>query len=135
MRTLIVALIAGASLFSVYTTTRTSSADVSPDAHPALDVILDEALAGHPRVSANRNTEYKLTGSVVRNERGAENGLASFRCEVSLVLTERKSGSVRAFLSGRASGSGPSPEELEPKVLRTAVASALRRLDALELAR
>jgi hypothetical protein len=135
MRTLIVALIVGASLFSVYSTTRTSSADVDPEVQLELDAILDEALAGNPRVSASRKTEYKLSGTVVRGERGAENGLSSYRCEVSLILSERKSGAVRAFLSGRASGSGPRLDELEPKVLRTAVASALRRLETLELAR
>jgi hypothetical protein len=135
MRTLLVALIVGASLFTLYTTTRTSSADVGPAGAIDLDAILDEALADNPRVSASRDTEFKLSGTIVRGERGAENGLSSYRCEVSLILSERRSGSVRALLSGRASGSGPRLEELEPKVLRTAVTGALRRLEALELAR
>jgi hypothetical protein len=135
MRTLLGALIVSASLFTLYTMTRTSMADVDPAGSVDLDAILDEALAEHPRVSARRNTEYKLTGMLVRGERGTENGLRSYRCEVSLVLSERKTGAVRAFLSGRASGSGPRLDELEPKVLRTAVKGALRRLETLELAR
>jgi hypothetical protein len=135
MRTLLGALIVSASLFTLYTMTRSSYAHVDPTRSVDLDVLLDEALAENPHVSARRNTEYRLTGSIVSGERGTENGLRSYRCEVSLILTERKTGSVRAFLSGRASGSGPHLEELEPKVLRTAIRGALRRLDALELAR
>ncbi|NLY93995.1 MAG: hypothetical protein GXY23_08180 [Myxococcales bacterium] len=135
MRSILVALIVGASLFSVYATSRPSQAALEPTADFDLDAILEEALAEHPRVSARRNTPYKVIGNVVRKERGVENGLRSYRCEVSLVLMERKTGTVRALLSGRASGSGPRLEDLEPQVLRSAVRSALRRLDSLDFAR
>ena len=62
MRTLIIALIAGASLFSVYTTARTSSAAVDDTGSLDLDALLDEALADNPSVSARRATRFKVSG-------------------------------------------------------------------------
>lgn len=133
MRTMLGVLVFSASLFTVYAATRTSKADVAVSASPSIDELVEEVLEGDPRVSAKRATRYQLTGSVVNGERSAEGSLRGYRCEVSLILTERETGAVRAILSGRASGSGPRLDELEPKVTRYAVKSALRRLESLDL--
>lgn len=123
------------SLFAIYTLSQPSAAEVALESNEALMTIIEESLSGSELYSAARHTPFRLTGSVVRGEKSTEEGRAVYRCEVSLILMERRTGAVRALLTGRAAGSGPSVGELEEKVLRSAVKSALRRLETIELPR
>lgn len=103
------------------------------ESNEALMAIIEESLSGNELYSAARHTPFRLTGSVVRGEKSTDEGRAVYRCEVSLILMERRTGAVKALLTGRATGSGGRVDELEEKVLRSAVRSALRRLETLEL--
>lgn len=135
MRSLLAISALSLSLFAIYTLSQPSSAEIALESNEALMSIIEESLRGNPLYSAARHTPFRLTGSVVRGERSTEQGRAVYRCEVSLILMERRTGAVKALLTGRASGSGPRVDELEEKVLRSAVRTALRRLETLELNR
>lgn len=135
MRSLLAISALSLSLFAIYTLSQPSSAEIALESNEALMSIIEESLRGNALYSAARHTPFRLTGSVVRGERSTEQGRAVYRCEVSLILMERRTGAVKALLTGRASGSGPRVDELEEKVLRSAVRAALRRLETLELNR
>ncbi|MEM1417647.1 MAG: hypothetical protein AAGH15_22305, partial [Myxococcota bacterium] len=73
---------------------------------------------------APRAARWVLHSRVTRIDVSAER----VRCEVSVVVAERRGGAVRAMLSGRASGHGASTDELRTRVVRAAVKGALRPL-------
>lgn len=133
MRTFLATSTLMLSIFAIYTLSQPSAAEVAIESNEVLMALIEENLNGNELYSAARHTPFRLTGSVVRGERSTEEGRAIYRCEVSLILMERRTGAVKALLTGRASGSGGSADELEEKVLRSAVKSALRRLEAIEL--
>lgn len=133
MRTFLAVSTLSLSLFAIYTLSQPSAAEVAMESNEALMAIIEESLRGNELYSAARHTPFRLTGSVVRGEKSTDEGRAVYRCEVSLILMERRTGAVKALLTGRATGSGGRVDELEEKVLRSAVRSALRRLETLEL--
>ena len=69
---------------------------------------------------------FILHGSVIRLER---EDAQRFHCEVSLIVADRRGGSVRMMLEGRAVAEGPSSAaQLQERALRHAVRGALRPL-------
>jgi hypothetical protein len=81
------------------------------------------------REAPRTRARYILEGSVTRLERRRAQGGTEVKCEVSLLLSEKTGGSVRALLDGRAGATGEGPtERLESAALQGAVRGALRRL-------
>ncbi|MBX3249137.1 MAG: hypothetical protein KF901_18305 [Myxococcales bacterium] len=80
------------------------------------------------RVTPTRSAHYVLRGAVTRLEVEGESDRRRLECEVSLIVADRRGGSVRMVLSGRASARGPGVERLQSQVVRAAVRGALRPL-------
>ncbi len=97
----------------------------------ALSAELD-ALSG-VRLAPTPRAQYVLRGSVTKLEVRGEAERRQIECEVSLVVADRRGGSVRMMLSGRAVARGPQVERLGPQVVRAAVRGALRPLSAQRL--
>lgn len=82
-------------------------------------------LQGVGLAPAKRAT-FLVHGSVIRYERESDD---RFRCEVSLLIADRRGGSVRMMLEGRAVAEGSKPvAQLRENALRHAVRGALRPL-------
>src|SRR5690606_23652205 len=98
---------------------------------PALRNALAAALEPHPAVELSplHSARVVVRGSITRLDRAMVDGRAEVRCEVSLVVAERRGGSVRALLSGRARAQGTPGPRLDSSAIRAAVEGALRPLD------
>ncbi len=82
---------------------------------------------GGVRMTPARQARYLVGGAVTRFERRRVSGRAEVHCEVSLVVAERRGGSIRMMLSGRATAAGAGGG-LEQSALRAAIRGALRPL-------
>jgi len=84
---------------------------------------------GNVRVTRARRARYLVGGSVTRFEHRRVAERVEVHCEVSLVVAERRGGSIRMMLSGRATAAGAgATNDLERSALRAAVRGALRPL-------
>lgn len=111
----------------------TASTVSAPHAARALRRALEEELAttsGVELLSARR-AQWIVRGSVTRLDRSRDDrGVTVVRCEVSLLVADRRGGAVRMLLTGRA-GARSADEEvarLESQALRAAVRGAIRPL-------
>ncbi len=107
--------------------------DGGPGAAQALSRALVEALEAQPEidVAPARRAQLVVRGSVVRWDRQAVDGGVEVRCEVSLIVSEARGGSIRAMLRGRGGArGGGDPSRLSNDALRAAVRGALRPLSA-----
>lgn len=118
----------GAASVAVGETASTADPALAPALRSALSEELGE-LRGVRLTDAPR-ARYVLRGSVTRLERERAGAGTRVACEVSLILAERRGGSVRLLLSGRAEGRGGRSRDLEAAVVRAAVHGALRPLGA-----
>lgn len=95
--------------------------------HDALSSELSQL--GNVRVTQPRRARYVVGGRVTRLERRRVAERQEVHVEVSLVVAERRGGSIRMMLSGRATAAGAgSPDSLATSALRAAVRGALRPL-------
>lgn len=82
------------------------------------------------RLTDARRARYVLRGSVTHIDERRETD--RMECEVSLILADRRGGSIRLILEGRAAARLPQGDaevaRLRPEVLRAAVRGALRPL-------
>lgn len=69
-----------------------------------------------------------VQGSITSIQRSMSGQEARVRCEVSVIVTERKTGSMKMILTGRAEARGPARQELVRDAVEAAVRSALRPL-------
>ena len=98
----------------------------------ALRTALYEELDAVPsvRVTSSRNARYVLRGSVTRM--ASHRQTERLECEVSLIVADRRGGTIRFILEGRAAAHLPTDEasilRLQPEVMRAAVRGALRSL-------
>ncbi|MCZ7685422.1 MAG: hypothetical protein M5U28_44260 [Sandaracinaceae bacterium] len=102
-----------------------------PDAARALTRAIAEALEQQPAidVAPARRAQLVVRGSISRWEQRAVSGGLEVRCEVSLVVTEARGGSIRAMLRGRGGArGGGDAARLSSDALRAAVRGALRPL-------
>ncbi len=81
------------------------------------------------RLSAPSAARVVVRGSITRLERTSIGARGHVRCEISLVVAERRAGTVRALLRGQASAQGAPGEALDRAVIRAAVRGALGSLD------
>jgi hypothetical protein len=97
---------------------------------PELRAALADELAHHPelRLSPMGSANLVVRGSITRLERSRAGDHGQVRCEVSLIVAERRGGAVRAMVSGRASGQGTLGVALDRAVIHAAVRGALRPL-------
>ena len=95
--------------------------------------VLRETLAlelsrlGGVRVTALPDARYLVGGAVTRLERRRVAGRSQVHCEVSLIVAERRGGSIRMMLTGQATAAG-SGDTLESSALSAVVRGALRPL-------
>ncbi|HJL03526.1 MAG TPA: hypothetical protein RMH85_13075 [Polyangiaceae bacterium LLY-WYZ-15_(1-7)] len=80
------------------------------------------------RLEETRRARYVLRGAVTRMDVRHDDDHTAIDCEVSLIVAERRRGTVRMMLSGRASARGDQVERLRESVVRAAVRGALRPL-------
>jgi len=81
------------------------------------------------QVEPAARARFVLRGSIVRLDREQAGEGERVRCEVSLIVAERRGGAVRMMLTGRAAAEGgPNRGDLEGAVLQAAVRGALRPL-------
>lgn len=107
--------------------TTTGAATSTGALRDALTHELDR-LAG-VRLTPTRRARYVVRGSVVRLETEASEQGHRVQCEVSLIVAERRGGTVRMMLSGRAAAEGPrGADRLRETALAAAVRGALRPL-------
>lgn len=93
----------------------------------ALMLELDQLSGVH--LTAARRARYVVRGSVVRLDTEPSEEGHRVRCEVSLIVAERRGGTVRMMLTGRAAAEGPrGTEQLRETALAAAVRGALRPL-------
>ena len=84
---------------------------------------------GGVHVTGVRRARYVVGGSVTRFERRRVAERMEVHCEVSLVVAERRGGSIRMMLSGQATAAGAgATDALERSALHAAVRGALRPL-------
>jgi hypothetical protein len=97
---------------------------------PELRVALAEELSQNPdlRLAPLQAASVVVRGSITRLERTSSGSHGQVRCEVSLIVADRRGGSVRAMVSGRASAQGTLGRALDRAVIRAAVRGALRPL-------
>ena len=98
--------------------------------HGLAEAMRDE-LGRNPevRVVAPQSAELVLRGSVTRLRRGVVDGQLEVRCEVSVVVSDARGGSIRAMLTGRAGArGGEDADRLSRNALLAAVRGALRPL-------
>lgn len=97
---------------------------------PELRAALADELAHRPemRLAPMRSASLVVRGSITRLERVRSGDHGQVRCEVSLIIAERRGGSVRAMVRGRASAQGTLGIALDRAVIRAAVRGALRPL-------
>ena len=89
------------------------------------------ATLGGVRLTPTRNARYVVRGSVTRLERQDLGHSVQVDCEVSLVVADRRGGSIKMMLSGRAGARGaPTGDTVEQAALQAAVRGALRPLSA-----
>ena len=107
-----------------------TAAVADPSLAPALRSALSDELGElrGVRLTNRERARYVLRGAVTHLERAPVRTGTRISCEVSLVLAERRGGSVRLLLSGRAEAHGGLSDHLEEAVLRAAVRGALRPL-------
>src|SRR5262245_6778304 len=76
---------------------------VGPRSAQALSDTLTREIAAREDVvlTAPGRADYVVGGAVVRYERTSQNGQLEIHCEVSLVVTDARGGSIRAMLHGR----------------------------------
>ncbi len=98
---------------------------------PELRDALSAEVSMNPRLrlSAPGAASVVLRGSITRLERTAMGARSHVRCEISLIVADRRGGSVRAMLRGRASAQGTPGRSLDRAVIRAAVRGALGSLD------
>lgn len=98
---------------------------------PELREALSAEMSMNPRLrlSAPRAARLVIRGSITRLERSSVDGRGQVRCEISLVVAERRAGTVRALLRGQARAQGTPGEALDRAVVRAAVRGALGRFD------
>ena len=80
------------------------------------------------RLAETSRARYVLRGSVTRLDRRASGDEVQVRCEVSLIVSEARGGSIRMMLQGRAGARGDDGDSLERAALEAAVRGALRPL-------
>lgn len=84
---------------------------------------------GSVHVTGVRRARYLVGGAVTRIERRRVAERIEVHCEVSLVVAERRGGSIRMVLSGQATAAGAgATDALERSALHAAVRGALRPL-------
>ncbi|HEY8428791.1 MAG TPA: hypothetical protein VIL20_10470 [Sandaracinaceae bacterium] len=94
---------------------------------------LVEALEQQPSIdlAPARRADLVLRGSISRWERRRVAGQLEVRCEVSLIVSEARGGSILAMLHGRGGARGAGDvTRLSSDALRAAVRGALRPLSA-----
>lgn len=82
------------------------------------------------RLAETSRARYVLRGSITRLDRAATGAEVQVRCEVSLIVSEARGGSIRMMLSGRAGARGADAASLERAALEAAVHGALRPLSS-----
>lgn len=82
------------------------------------------------RLAEPNRARYVVRGSITQLDRRARGSEVEVRCEVSLVVSEARGGSIRMMLSGRAGARGGNGESLEHAALEAAVHGALRPLSS-----
>jgi hypothetical protein len=84
---------------------------------------------GGVRVAPEHEARWVVRGSVTRLDRRVVGHAVEVQCEVSLLVADRRGGSVRMMLNGRAGArGGQSGESLDQIALQAAVRGALRPL-------
>jgi hypothetical protein len=80
------------------------------------------------RLAETNRARYVVRGSVTRLDRQTSGSEVQVRCEVSLIVSEARGGSIRMMLQGRAGARGDDGDSLERAALEAAVRGALRPL-------
>lgn len=97
-------------------------------ARPSLQRVMATELrqAHGVRVTGRGRAAYVVSAAVTRFEERESPGRLELECEVSLIVSRRRGGAVRAVLSGRAAARGAPNDRLRDSVVRAAIRGALR---------